>query len=163
MGNYTLENKNQFTVVGVGVELKSPYTDFAGIAKEKQTFDEESQANGLIDKLREIANNDFFFTVNEAYDNKMMYYLGVESDESIPEVTRVIQFPEGMYVIVSGEATSPEELRQTLTGMAFGQVLGQMNDYHYVGGPNAVVEMGQKNGKFTGEMWIPVIKKEKSE
>lgn len=161
MSNYTLEKKAAFSVIGVGVELKSPYTDLAGIAKEKQTFDEESQANGLIDKLRRIASNDYFFTINEAYDNKIMYYLGVKSDESIPEVTRVIQFPEGMYVIVSGEADSPEELRRTLTGMAFGQILGLINDYHYIGGPNAVVEMGQNNGQFTGEMWIPVIKREK--
>lgn len=158
MENYRLEEKPSFTVMGIGVELKSPYTDFAGIATEKQAFEAKKQADGLVDKLRAIAKNDFFFTVNEAYDNKMMYYVGVESEESLPEVTRVIQFPAGTYVIVHGQAASPEELRQTLTGLAFGQVLGQITDYSYVGGPNAVVEMTEENGQFSGEMWIPVVK-----
>ena len=158
MTNYLLEEKPSFTVMGIGVELKSPYTDFAGIANEKQAFESKNQTEGLVDKLRAIASNDYFFTVNEAYDNKMMYYVGVQSEESLPEVTRVIQFPAGSYVVVSGNADSPEALRQTLTGIAFGQVLGQLSEYRYVGGPNAVVEMGEENGQFHGEMWIPVVK-----
>lgn len=47
----------------------------------------------------------------------------------------------------------------TLTGIAFDEVLGQVDDFAYVGGPNASVEMGEKNGLLYGEMWIPVIKK----
>ena len=39
MTNYTLEEKESFfTVTGFGTELKSDYTDFAGINKENQTF-----------------------------------------------------------------------------------------------------------------------------
>ena len=33
MSNYQLEEKEAFTVLGVGVELKSNYDDFAGIDK----------------------------------------------------------------------------------------------------------------------------------
>ena len=93
----------------------------------------------------------------------MMYYAGVLTDKTLPDATRIIEFPESMYVIVSGEADSREELENTLTGMAFGQAFGQalmeVQDYHYVGGPNAAVNMGQKEGKYFGEMWIPVVAK----
>ena len=35
MANYTLEEKDSFTVLGFGTELKSDYTDFAGIKQGK--------------------------------------------------------------------------------------------------------------------------------
>ena len=46
-----------------------------------------------------------------------------------------------------------------LTGIAFGQVLPEEKNFAYVGGPNASVEMGQRNGLVFGEMWIPVVRK----
>ncbi|HAV0105915.1 TPA: transcriptional regulator, partial [Enterococcus faecium] len=51
------------------------------------------------------------------------------------------------------------ELRNDLTNTAFGHVLREVEDYAYVGGPNAVVEMGVTNGKYMGEIWIPVVNK----
>ncbi|MCG4308347.1 transcriptional regulator, partial [Enterococcus lactis] len=38
-------------------------------------------------------------------------------------------------------------------------VLREVEDYAYVGGPNAVVEMGVADGKYIGEIWIPVVNK----
>ena len=38
MADYTLEEKDSFTVLGFGTELKSDYTDFAGLNKEKSDF-----------------------------------------------------------------------------------------------------------------------------
>lgn len=45
-----------------------------------------------------------------------------------------------------------------LTGIAFSQVLPEAENFAYVGGPNATVEMGQRDGFVYGEMWIPVVK-----
>ncbi|KAF1301966.1 effector binding domain-containing protein [Enterococcus saccharolyticus] len=159
MSNYQLVEKEAFTVLGIGVELKSDYTDFAGITKEKHDFWEQVTQDGTLTKLKELADNDYIFAVNEAYDNKMMHYAGVLTEKTLPEATRIIQFPKSTYVVVSGEADSSEELQNVLTGMAFGQALVELQDYQYVGGPNAAVEMGQKDGKFFGEMWIPVVAK----
>ncbi len=61
--------------------------------------------------------------------------------------------------MLKGEANSAEELRNMLTGIAFGQVLPEAENFAYVGGPNAAVEMGQRNGLVFGEMWIPVVRK----
>lgn len=130
-----------------------------GVAKEKADFWSDVKENGTLDKLQTVADNDYIFAVNEAYNNKMMYYAGVLTDKTFPDATRIIEFPKSMYVIVSGEADSREELENTLTGMAFGQALMEVQDYHYVGGPNAAVNMGQKEGKYFGEMWIPVVAK----
>jgi predicted transcriptional regulator YdeE len=89
----------------------------------------------------------------------MMHYAGVMTEKSLPEATRMIQFPKGEYIVVKGEAESSEELSNMLTGIAFGQVLPEVKDVAYVGGPNASVEMGQRNGLVYGEMWIPVVRK----
>lgn len=89
----------------------------------------------------------------------MMHYAGVMTEESLPEATRVIQFPKGEYLVVKGEGTTSEELSNKLTGIAFGQILPEAKNFAYVGGPNATVEMGLRNGLVFGEMWIPIVRK----
>lgn len=159
MANYSLEEKESFTVLGIGTDLKSDYTDYAGIHKEKADFWETVHQDGSVDQLKEIATNEYLFVVNEAVNNKMMHYVGVMTKETLPEATRLIQFPKGEYIVVKGEANSEEELSNTLTGMAFGEVLVEVTDVAYVGGPNAAVVMGQQDGLCYGEMWIPVVRK----
>lgn len=159
MTNYTLEEKESFTVLGIGTELKSDYTDYAGINKEKADFWQAVKEDGGLEKLKSIAMNDYIFIVNEAVNNKMMHYAGVMTEESLPEASRMIQFPKGEYLVVKGEAKTSEELSNVLTGMAFGQVLPEVKNVAYVGGPNAAVEMGQRSGLVFGEMWIPVVRK----
>ncbi|MEH7379198.1 GyrI-like domain-containing protein [Bacillus sp. JJ1533] len=159
MADYTIEEKESFIVLGIGTELKSDYRDFAGINKEKADFWQAVKQDGRLDALKAIAKNDYIFAVNEAVNNKMIHYAGVMTEETIPEATRVIQFPKGAYLVVKGEAETAEELSQTLTGLAFGQALPEAVDYAYVGGPNTTVEMGQRDNLVSGEMWIPVVKK----
>ena len=50
-------------------------------------------------------------------------------------------------------------MNNKLAGLAFGQILPETKNFAYVGGPNATVEMGQRNGLVFGEMWIPVVRK----
>lgn len=159
MANFTLEEKDSFIVVGIGIELQSDYTDYVGINKEKADFWEAVKQDGRLDTLKAVAANDYIFAVNEAVNNKMMYYAGVMTEASLPEATRVIQFPKGEYLVVKGEGKSAEELSNMLTGIAFGQVLPEAQNIAYVGGPNATVEMGQRDGLVYGEMWIPVVRK----
>jgi predicted transcriptional regulator YdeE len=159
MADYTLEEKDSFTVVGFGTELKSHYTDFAGINKEKSDFWQTVSQDGRLNTLKDIATNDYVFAVNEAVNNKMMHYAGVMSEASVPEEARVIQFPKGKYLVVKGEGKTADELNNKLAGLAFGQALREVQNFAYVGGPNAAVEMGQRNGLVYGEMWIPVVRK----
>ncbi|MDN4603020.1 transcriptional regulator [Chryseobacterium mucoviscidosis] len=159
MSNYQFEEKDSFVVLGIGTELKSHYTDFAGINKEKADFWSAVKQDGSLDALKAVATNDYIFAVNEAVNNKMMHYAGVMTEATLPEATRVIQFPKGEYLVIKGEGTTAEELSNNLTGVAFGQVLPQEKNYAYVGGPNTTVEMGERNGLLFGEMWIPVVRK----
>ncbi|GIO28354.1 GyrI-like domain-containing protein [Ornithinibacillus bavariensis] len=158
MANYTLEEKNGFTVLGIGTELKSDYTDYAGINKEKAEFWQAVNQDGTLDKLKSIAKNDYIFVVNEAVNNKMMHYAGVMTEESLPEASRAIQFPQGEYLVVKGEANTDEELSNKLTGIAFGEALPEASHVAYVGGPNTAVVMGERDGLIYGEMWIPVVR-----
>ncbi|PEX84419.1 GyrI-like domain-containing protein [Bacillus cereus] len=159
MKNYTIEEKDSFIVLGIGTELKSHYTDFAGINKEKADFWLAVEQDGRLDTLKALATNDYIFAVSEAVNNKMMYYAGVMTEATIQEESRVIQFPKGEYLVVKGEGKTPEELSNKLTGIAFGQALAEATDFAYVGGPNTTVEMGQRDGLVFGEIWIPVVRK----
>ncbi len=159
MANYSLEEKDSFIVVGIGTELKSNYTDFIGLNKEKSDFWQRVKEDGSLKELKKIALNDYIFAVNEAVNNKMMHYAGVMTEAVGPEAARHIQFPKGTYLVVKGEGATTNELNTTLSGIAFGQALPDAKDFAYVGGPNTTVEMGQQNGLFFGEMWIPVVKK----
>ncbi|WP_410768785.1 GyrI-like domain-containing protein [Fontibacillus sp. BL9] len=159
MQEYSFQEKDSFIVLGIGTELKSDYTDYAGINKEKEDFWTAVKQDGRLDTLKSVAANDYIFAVNEAVNNKMMHYAGVMTEASVPEATRAIQFPKGEYLVVKGEGKTAEELSSKLTGMAFGQVLPETKNFAYVGGPNATVEMGQQNGLIFGEMWIPVVRK----
>ncbi|MEK4027486.1 GyrI-like domain-containing protein [Pseudobacillus sp. FSL P4-0506] len=159
MTNYTLEEKDSFIVLGFGTELTSDYTDSAGLNKEKADFWQAFSQDGRLDALKAIAINDYVFAMNEAVNSKMMHYAGVMTEEAAPEEARVIQFPKGKYLVVKGEGKTAGELENKLTGIAFGQVLPEAKDFAYVGGPNATVEMGQRNGLVFGEMWIPVVEK----
>ncbi|MGN7759969.1 GyrI-like domain-containing protein [Paenibacillus sp. 22594] len=159
MADYTLEEKDSFIVIGLGTELKSDYTDYAGINKEKSDFWQAVSQDGRLDYLKGIAANDYIFAVNEAVNNKMMHYAGVMTEAAAPDEARVIQFPKGDYLVVKGEAETADALNNKLAGLAFGQALPEAKDFAYVGGPNASVEMGQRDGLVVGEMWIPVVRK----
>lgn len=160
MADYTLEEKDSFTVLGLGTELKSHYTDYAGITKEKSDFWQAVKQDGRLDTLKAMATNDYIFAVNEAVNNKMMHYAGVMTEATIPEEeSRVIQFPKGEYLVVKGEGNTFDELSNKLTGIAFGQILPEAKNFAYVGGPNTTIEMGQQNGLVFGEIWIPVVRK----
>lgn len=158
MANYDLQDKKAFTVVGIGVELTSDYTDQAGLDKEKEDFFNRAYTDGTVEGLKKLAKNDFVFAVNEAVDDKMMHYVGVESEEDYPEATQKIQFPEGKYIVIPAEANSAYELADKLTKLAFDEVLMEEQEYAYVGGPNAAVILGDSEGIYVGEMWIPVVK-----
>ncbi|WP_252903874.1 effector binding domain-containing protein [Secundilactobacillus oryzae] len=82
----------------------------------------------------------------------MMYYFGVEADQALPDVTRNVEFPDGKYVVIEGSANE-------LTGAMFGQVLNEVSDYAYVGGPNAVVVTEQGADQVSGKMIVPVVAK----
>src|SRR6476469_8380734 len=105
MADYNIEEKDSFTVLGIGTELKSDYTDYAGIIAEKADFWRAVREDGRLDALKAVATNDYIFTVNEAVNNKMMHYAGVMTEATVPEEedSRVIQFPKGTYVVVKGE------------------------------------------------------------
>jgi len=159
MADFTLEEKDGFTVLGIGIELQSDYRDFAGITKEKADFWSAIKQDGRLDTLKAVATNDYIFAVNEAVNSKMMHYAGVMTEATLPEATRVIQFPKGEYLVVKGEGKTFDELSNMLTGIAFGQVLPEAKDFAYVGGPNTTVDMGMQDGLVVGEIWIPVVRK----
>lgn len=159
MADYIIEEKDSFTIIAFGTELKSDYTDFAGLSKEKSDFWQAISQDGRLDTLKTIAINDYIFAVNEAVNNRMLHYAGVMTKSPSPEGARAIQFPQGEYIVARGEEKNSSELNNKLSAFTFGQVLPTAKNFAYVGGPNATVEMGQRNGLVYGELWIPIVRK----
>lgn len=157
MKNFSIEEKDSFIVLGIGVELKSDYRDFLGLKAEKTAFWNAIETDGRLSALKDMAANGYLFAVNESVNNKMMHYAGVLSEGGSLENARLIQFPKGKYLVVQGEADSFEALEKQLTQIAFGQVLPSATEFAYVGGPNAMVQKEQQDDLFKGEMWIPVV------
>lgn len=159
MADFKIEDRAGFTVYGVGTALQSDFSDWEGMAKEKHAFESATSSNGVAEQLKQAAQDNEFYTINELYNNVPTYYVGVKTDKDLNlSDGRLIQFPEGKYVVIPGTANSVEELRGKLTGAAFGGVLQGISDYAYVGGPNAVVEIEHDGNQVSGEMLVPVVK-----
>ncbi|KRL99102.1 GyrI-like domain-containing protein [Liquorilactobacillus satsumensis] len=159
MAHYTIETKPAFSILAIGTQLKAGFQDYAAIEAAKNVFWQAVNQDGRLAKLRAIASDSDLFIVNEAVDGKMMYYIAVRSKQTLPEATRRIEFPAGEYVVVPGTANSEKALADTVTNTAFTQVLGQIPNYAYVGGPNAAVISKTAAQTATGAMLIPVVKK----
>jgi len=156
---YTIKNMEVFTVLGIGTQLIAEQNEnfYAEIARQKGAHVSNSQ-NALA-RLTKNANSDETYYVNEAVNGEMWYYVGVASDDAAASDVREIVFPAGKYLVISDQADSRAALSGQLEGQAFGQVLPNLDDFAYVGGPNAVVIKNNKSNQITGEIIIPVVAK----
>ncbi|KAA8440897.1 transcriptional regulator [Weissella paramesenteroides] len=156
MSDFHVEQQEAFTVLGIQKELTSNYTDFAGLAAEKQAFWQIINENGQLERLKMLAISDELFFVNEAVDNKMMYYVGVRADKMDSKADRLIQFPVGEYVVVLSQWDDTYSLSESVINETFGSVLGQVSGYAYVGGPNGVSITGSGDN-LNAKMFVPVV------
>ncbi len=158
MTEYLLEHKPAFTLTGYGFTIQSDFQDFMALQKEKAEFWKGLKTDGRFDKLKKVAKDDREWSVNEVYQGKPWNYFAVETHSAIADATRLIEFPDSEYIVVTGFGDK-ESLFDQLTYRAFGEVLGQITDYAYIGGPNATYRKENADGSFYGEFWVPVVKK----
>lgn len=158
MADYTLEHKKSFTLTAYGFSMKSSFQDTSAMQKEKAEFWSGLKADGRFDKLKDAAEDDREWSVNEVYQGKPWNYFAVEARKSVPDATRIIEFPESEYLVLAGNGDK-ETLVDQLTYRAFGEVLGRITDYDYIGGTNATYRKDNGDGTFYGEFWVPVVKK----
>ncbi|MCB5951997.1 GyrI-like domain-containing protein [Enterococcus sp. BWT-B8] len=158
MSSYQLVDKEAFTVAGIGTELISEYTDFEGLNREKHAFLEKVMHDGTLKKLRQVATNMDIYIVNEAVNNKKMFYIGVLANTVMDEA-RMIQFPKSKYLVSKDKANDILTLNDSLTNLAFGHILPKANDFAYVGGPNGIVITEETKQDICGELLIPVVDK----
>lgn len=156
MTTYQIETKEQFTVVGLELTIKSQFNDFAGISREKADFWQRIEADGALAELKSGAKDDCLYAVNEAVNNKMMYYAAVLPKNDTLRADRRIDFPSGPYLVVTGSAMSQDELAGQLTGAVFGEILPQLTSHRYVGGPNAI-QIQTDGDQFKGVALVPVV------
>lgn len=160
MTPYKIETRDAFTVYAIGTQLSLGNHDFSAIFKEKRTFEKQLKDDGIQTKLDAGATSDLHYAINESYHHKMMYYLGVDADHALTddEAGRLIEFPAGPYLVVPHAAADVDTLRNELSGTTFGDIIGRLEGYAYVGGPNAVAETGTNDqGLVTGEMLVPLV------
>ncbi|MCI1553600.1 MAG: GyrI-like domain-containing protein [Levilactobacillus sp.] len=156
MANYTIETKPAFTVLGIGTILTG---DFPAMGQQKTDFWQRINAENALAQLDGL--NDYPFAVNEAINGEFHYYAGreVASDTTPADGQRLINFPAGKYLVITGSAADQMGLYNTLEGPAFGEILPQLTDYAYVGGPNTSYVTGSDETGVHGEMLVPLVAK----
>jgi len=158
MSNYEITPKAAFTVLGLGTTLTGAYQE---LPIQKQQFWQAVTTDGRYQALQKQAQNTLQFAVNEAVNNEMRFYAGVQTapDATLPTDTtelRLIQFPASDYLVVTGTAATATDLFSQLEGVAFGQALPSLTDQAYVGGPNTAVITATTATQVQGEMWVPL-------
>ncbi|MFD1548600.1 GyrI-like domain-containing protein [Levilactobacillus fuyuanensis] len=156
MANYTIETKSAFTVLGIGTVLTGGFPE---MGQQKTDFWQKINANHALDSLTGV--NDYPFAVNEAVNGKFCYYAGreVTADTPVADGQRLIAFPAGKYLVIKGAAADQMGLYNALEGPAFGEILPQLTDYAYVGGPNTSYMTGSDADGVHGEMLVPLVEK----
>lgn len=156
MANYKIETKPAFTVLGLDKVLTG---DFASMGQQKADFWQTVNTDHALDNLAGL--NDYPFAVNEAINGEFHYYAGrqVSADTTAADGQRLIEFPAGKYLVITGSAADQMSLYNSLEGPAFGEILPQLDDYAYVGGPNTSYVTGTDAGGVHGEMLVPLVEK----
>ncbi|WP_367295696.1 GyrI-like domain-containing protein [Levilactobacillus yonginensis] len=156
MANYTIETKPAFTVLGLDTVLTGGFPE---MGQQKQDFWQKVTADHALDQLPGI--NDYLFAVNEAINGEFHYYAGrqVAADTQAAAGQRLIEFPAGKYLVITGTAADQVGLYNSLEGPAFGEILPQLADYAYVGGPNTSYMTGTDANGVHGEMLVPLVEK----
>ena len=156
MANYTIETKPAFTVLGIDTVLTG---NFPEMGQQKANFWQKINADQALAKLDGI--NDYPFAVNEAINGEFHYYAGrqVTTAATAAAGQRLIEFPAGKYLVITGTAADQMGLYNALEGSAFGEILPQLTDYAYVGGPNTSYVTGSDDAGVHGEMLVPLVEK----
>ncbi|WP_341779204.1 effector binding domain-containing protein [Levilactobacillus sp. HBUAS70063] len=156
MADYTIETKAAFTVLGIGTVLTGGFPE---MGQQKTAFWQKINAERALDQLPGL--NDYPFAVNEAVNGEFHYYAGreVAADAAAKAGQRLIEFPAGKYLVITGHAADQMGLYNALEGPAFGEILPQLTDYAYVGGPNTSYVTGTTATGVTGEMLVPLVEK----
>ena len=156
MADYTIETKAAFTVLGIGTVLTGGFPE---MGQQKTDFWQKINAEHALDKLTGL--NDYPFAVNEAVNGEFHYYAGREvvADTEAAAGQRLIEFPAGKYLVTKGTAADQMGLYNALEGPAFGEILPQLTDYAYVGGPNTSYMTGTTADGVVGKMLVPLVEK----
>ncbi|KRN28761.1 hypothetical protein IV38_GL000966 [Lactobacillus selangorensis] len=153
MADYRIEKKDAFTVVGFEKDLSG---DYSLMPQQKADFWQQATGDPAFEKLAQKAVNDYEFAVNEATPDGARYYVGRQVAAPVQADWAHIHFDAGNYLVIDGTGATATELFSNLEKTAFGDVLKNLTDYQYVGGPNTTILQGHKGTQAMGEIWIPV-------
>ena len=102
------------SAAGVGIERSSntdPCSEFG--SREAKAFEQKVISDGTIDTLKSCWKIIISFTVNEPYDGKMMYYVGVLNGAKMFLTLRESShFQKGTYLVVSDSSESPGRTKE---------------------------------------------------
>ncbi|MEY8538619.1 effector binding domain-containing protein [Lactococcus muris] len=156
--DYQLETKEAFSLAAIGFSLQSDLSDMDAVIAEKTAFYKKLTQDGTLDALKQSATDDLEWSVNEVYQNKAWNYRAISTSKSLEIATRMVEFPAGDYITVSGISEDADGLFDQLTYKAFGEILPYVTDYAYVGGPNATWRKDNGDGTYSGQFIVPVVK-----
>jgi predicted transcriptional regulator YdeE len=87
------------------------------------------------------------------------YFAGVVTSQPLIDGTEEVLFPQGNYLILSGQGGLSRLAFDKLEDQAFTEILAGDFPYEYNGGPIAEILLNGNPADAVVEVWVPVIRK----
>ena len=157
MNNYTIETKSAFRIIGFRTALSDGKVVLAPhYSGPKTAFFKSVIDSGQMAALRPLAEGPYRYAAVTVENGSVHYYAGVQSSQPLPEQADEALFPEGEYLVLSGSGGLSRLAFDKLEDQAFGEVLTDMSEWQYAGGPVAEILLNGNPADAEVEVWVPV-------
>lgn len=153
---YKICNKKSFSVAAVSMKLEK---DMEKNFQKVPLFWQEVQKNGTLEVLKNNIKKEpvGILGISDCCGKDWKYFIGVATEEAVPEGMEEIEIPEGTWAVFSGKGKAPEAI-QELEKKVFTQWL-PYSGYEYAQKPDIEVYYNQNPEDALFEVWICVVKK----
>ncbi|MDI4647948.1 effector binding domain-containing protein [Cohnella hashimotonis] len=160
MNKVKIEKKPAFRLIGFRTVLQGGTSIHAPqYSNQKTTFFKSQIENGRLAGIRPLAEGPYGYAAVALEDGSVRYYAGVSSTKPLPAGADELHFPEGEYVVLSGQGGLSRLAFDRLEDQALGSLFTDAFEYEYNGGPIAEVLLNGNPMDAEVEVWVPVRKK----
>jgi len=160
MSDFRVERKEAFRIVGFKTKLDgSANIHSESFSGQKTEFFKGVLQSGKMALLQPISESKLGYAAVANDGSGTFYYAGVKTSQPAVEGAEEVRFPEGEYLVLSGQGGLSRLAFDKLENLAFHEVLTEDNEYEYSGHPIAEILLNGNPADAEVEVWVPVRKK----
>lgn len=160
MSNFRVERKEGFRLVGYKTALEGAgNAHSAQFSRQKTKFFIGAIENGQMALLRPLAEDSYGYAAITVENGNVFYYAGVKTSQPALEQTEEVLFPEGEYLVLTGNGGLSRLAFDKLEDQAFNNLLNENYEWIYTGAPIAEILLNGNPSDAQVEVWVPVKKR----